>query len=214
MGNIYTPAEIAEILKVKPRTIQEYIRAGKIAAVKIGREYRITESGLNDFLKQLDTDAAKAQQKKATKQKTATPPPADEAAPNTPPSVSLKQDLITIYGIEKEHAAHIAQAIPNEALNAAIWKADGDNVTYAALNKNIIKYLTETNASADLIATIKGYIEAAQTAAENEEIDLWGEPENPLPPISFKSQPLINNTEAAAPAEPQKQKPKPQKTQK
>lgn len=79
MNNIYTPAEIAEILKVKPRTVAEYIRAGKIAAVKVGREYRITENGLNEFIEQLnETAAAAKRQKQAAKNKTVAPTSVNE----------------------------------------------------------------------------------------------------------------------------------------
>lgn len=40
---LYTTKELAEILKYNEETIRVKIRKGKIKAVKIGGEYRITE---------------------------------------------------------------------------------------------------------------------------------------------------------------------------
>lgn len=50
MDNIYTPKEAAAILKVSERTVNEWLRSGKLKASKIGRQWRITETQLNEFL--------------------------------------------------------------------------------------------------------------------------------------------------------------------
>lgn len=50
MHKIYTPQEIADILKVKISTVYEYCRTGKLSASRLGNRYRITESQLQDFL--------------------------------------------------------------------------------------------------------------------------------------------------------------------
>jgi len=47
---VYTVKECAEKLKVTERTILELIRKKKLRAVKVGREYRITESVINGFI--------------------------------------------------------------------------------------------------------------------------------------------------------------------
>lgn len=47
---VYTVEEALEILKVTRRTLYRYIKAGQIKAVRLGREYRITEEALRDFL--------------------------------------------------------------------------------------------------------------------------------------------------------------------
>ena len=47
---VYTTEEVLEILKVTKRTLYNYIKAGQIKAIKLGREYRITEDALKDFL--------------------------------------------------------------------------------------------------------------------------------------------------------------------
>ena len=47
----YTPAEIAEMLRVNIMTIYRYIKAGKIEAHKIGKEFRITKTEYERFLR-------------------------------------------------------------------------------------------------------------------------------------------------------------------
>ena len=47
---VYTTDEALEVLKVTRRTLYRYIKAGQIKAIRIGREYRITEDALKDFL--------------------------------------------------------------------------------------------------------------------------------------------------------------------
>jgi excisionase family DNA binding protein len=45
-----TLPEVAERLKVSRRTIYRWIKSGDLVAYQFGREYRITESALKDFL--------------------------------------------------------------------------------------------------------------------------------------------------------------------
>ncbi|MBQ2350501.1 MAG: helix-turn-helix domain-containing protein [Cytophagales bacterium] len=47
---VYTTEETLKILKVTQRTLYRYIKAGQIKAIKLGREYRITEEALKAFL--------------------------------------------------------------------------------------------------------------------------------------------------------------------
>ena len=47
----YTPEEIAGKFKVNVATVWEWIRKGKLGAVKVGRLYRVSEDQLNDFIK-------------------------------------------------------------------------------------------------------------------------------------------------------------------
>lgn len=53
---LLTINEITEILKVSKLTIYRYIKAGKLPAIKIGRDYRIKQ---NDFNKLLENKRAK-----------------------------------------------------------------------------------------------------------------------------------------------------------
>ena len=45
-----TLPEVAEQLKVSRRTVYRWIKSGDLDAFQFGREYRITESALKDFL--------------------------------------------------------------------------------------------------------------------------------------------------------------------
>jgi len=47
----YTIDELALMLKVTYLTVYRWIRAGKLKAVKAGKQYRISQDMLNKFLK-------------------------------------------------------------------------------------------------------------------------------------------------------------------
>ena len=47
---VYSIREVSAILKVGKRTIYTYIKEGKIKAVKVGKEWRVSEENLRDFL--------------------------------------------------------------------------------------------------------------------------------------------------------------------
>ena len=47
---VFTLEEIMDILKVSRRTIYNYIKADQLKAIKVGREWRVTEKALNAFL--------------------------------------------------------------------------------------------------------------------------------------------------------------------
>lgn len=47
---LYTPEEAADTLRVKVRTVMEWLRQGKLRGVKLGRLWRIKESDLKAFI--------------------------------------------------------------------------------------------------------------------------------------------------------------------
>ena len=47
---IYTIKETAELLQVTTRSIYSYIKEGKLHAVKIGREWRVTQKDIEKLL--------------------------------------------------------------------------------------------------------------------------------------------------------------------
>jgi excisionase family DNA binding protein len=48
---IYTIDEVTQILKLKnTRTVQGWLKAGKMRGFKAGKEWRVTESALNEFI--------------------------------------------------------------------------------------------------------------------------------------------------------------------
>lgn len=49
MDRLYTCAEVAERYGVKKRTVWEWIRTGKLRAVRVGKLYRVYESDLKAF---------------------------------------------------------------------------------------------------------------------------------------------------------------------
>ena len=52
----YTPAEVAENLRVNIMTIYRYIKAGKINAYKLGKDFRIDVKEYERFLKSIETN--------------------------------------------------------------------------------------------------------------------------------------------------------------
>lgn len=66
----YTVEQIAEILSIHPKTIQRYIREGKLFASKIGKSWRVTGHDLSVFIEntkvvttRLDKDPAALEKK-------------------------------------------------------------------------------------------------------------------------------------------------------
>jgi len=51
----YKAEELAEILQVNIMTIYRYIKAKRLKAYKIGREYRIDKKEFNTFLDKIST---------------------------------------------------------------------------------------------------------------------------------------------------------------
>lgn len=51
----YKAEELAEVLQVNIMTIYRYIKAKRIKAYKIGREYRIDNNEFQTFLKKVST---------------------------------------------------------------------------------------------------------------------------------------------------------------
>lgn len=49
-----TPQEVAQRLRVTPQTVRNWIREGKIKAVRVGRPWRIPESELRAILEQAE----------------------------------------------------------------------------------------------------------------------------------------------------------------
>ena len=49
IGRIYTTQEVAELLKVTPRTVQQWIRTGKLPAMRYGRVLRVKAEDLAKF---------------------------------------------------------------------------------------------------------------------------------------------------------------------
>lgn len=51
MENFLTVKEVATLLRMTPDTIKRFIRTGRIEAVKIGRNYRVTKSAVEKAMK-------------------------------------------------------------------------------------------------------------------------------------------------------------------
>ncbi len=47
---LYTLQEVADILKVTRQTIYNYVTAKRLKATKYGKEYRVTDEDLKEFI--------------------------------------------------------------------------------------------------------------------------------------------------------------------
>jgi excisionase family DNA binding protein len=47
---VYDIKELSEMLNISVRTLQRYVREGKLKVSKVGRKYIITEESLKEFL--------------------------------------------------------------------------------------------------------------------------------------------------------------------
>jgi excisionase family DNA binding protein len=48
--NLLTPEQVAEILQIHILTVYHYIRRGKLAAIRLGRSYRIVPEDLDKLI--------------------------------------------------------------------------------------------------------------------------------------------------------------------
>ena len=87
----YTVEQISELLQMHPKTVQRYIREGRLRAVKVGKGWRVSGHDLSVF-----TESA---------------PPAPECAP-----VSIVSCVADVYAAEREDAIRIANTL-TAALN-------------------------------------------------------------------------------------------------
>jgi excisionase family DNA binding protein len=55
----YTTSELADFLKLKPRTIQRWIDEGQLKAYQFGRKYRIRGEDFDQFLETYKAKRAK-----------------------------------------------------------------------------------------------------------------------------------------------------------
>jgi excisionase family DNA binding protein len=47
----YTTEEIADLLKISAKTVREMIKSKRLQAVRVGKEYRITEEQIRQYIK-------------------------------------------------------------------------------------------------------------------------------------------------------------------
>ena len=52
MDEYYSPKEIATLLKVNVITVRRWIDKGKLLAIKLDKDFRITKKDLDNFLEQ------------------------------------------------------------------------------------------------------------------------------------------------------------------
>ncbi|MDH4168155.1 MAG: helix-turn-helix domain-containing protein [Acidimicrobiia bacterium] len=56
-GSFLTAAEVAALMRVSTMTVYRLIKAGDLAAVRVGRSYRISEGDVDQYLASRYTEA-------------------------------------------------------------------------------------------------------------------------------------------------------------
>src|SRR5919106_387777 len=84
-GELFSAAEVADILDIHPRTVNEYVRDGKLKAIQVGGGWKISERALRAFVRELTTDHAQQQY-------LAGGGPVTAGAPATPPAPAPTKD--------------------------------------------------------------------------------------------------------------------------
>ncbi|NLK88301.1 MAG: helix-turn-helix domain-containing protein [Clostridiaceae bacterium] len=139
----YTVEQISEILNIHPKTIQRYIREGRLPAVKIGKSWRITGHDLSVFIE--GEGSMGSASKKRTTQSTIASSVVDI-------NVNRKQDAIRIMNTltaslntkppEYGRSSMQTQYIERENMvRVTLW---GD-VRFMAIMMDTIAALTEQN---------------------------------------------------------------------
>lgn len=56
LDRLLTPEEAADILVVSPNTVRHWLRTGTLKGIKVGLQWRIRKSDLEEFIKGDDED--------------------------------------------------------------------------------------------------------------------------------------------------------------
>lgn len=51
----YTTEEVADLLKVHPKTVREMIKSKRLQAIRVGQEYRITDEQIRQYIEENKT---------------------------------------------------------------------------------------------------------------------------------------------------------------
>lgn len=54
---IFTIKEISDLLRVSPQTVLREIKAGALAAIKVGKRYKVEDSDLENYKEKRKTNA-------------------------------------------------------------------------------------------------------------------------------------------------------------
>lgn len=63
MEKYYTVEQVSKLLSLHPKTVQRYIREGKLQANKIGKSWRISGHDLSNFAEETDKNAFSSEKK-------------------------------------------------------------------------------------------------------------------------------------------------------
>ena len=124
----YTVQQIAQLLDLHEKTIQRYIREGKIKAQKVGKSWRVTKENLDEFtgmVQEEGDEAVKAAKNKGTEQRVIVSAVVDVDECNKEEAIRISNTLTAVlnsrnfdFGNSTMHTQYIEQ---EEKLRLMLW---------------------------------------------------------------------------------------------
>src|SRR6056297_521017 len=124
----YTVQQIAQLLDLHEKTIQRYIREGKIKAQKMGKSWRVTKENLDEFTgiaEDEDDESGKATKNKRTEQRVMVSAVVDVDECNKEEAIRISNTLTAVlnsrnidFGNSTMHTQYIEQ---EEKLRLMLW---------------------------------------------------------------------------------------------
>jgi excisionase family DNA binding protein len=112
----YNVEQVAKMLSIHPKTIQRYIREGKLTATKIGKSWRVSEHDLNRFAKKANADSNEFEAVDEARERTKASSVVDILVNNKDEAIRIINTLTAVmnmkpaeYGQASMHAQFIEQ---------------------------------------------------------------------------------------------------------
>ena len=141
MQEVYTLQEVAEKMKVSVQSITKIVKSGKMKSVLVGRQYRITETFLNEYLNGIYGDTPVNQTRAVRKiepvleEVTTEPAAENELGIDLFPNVQPVKPIEIILKLRAEGSTY--QDIAEYLNSLGIKTAKGKEWTKASIDNNI-----------------------------------------------------------------------------
>jgi excisionase family DNA binding protein len=148
-GKYYTVEQISEMLKMHPKTIQRYIREGKLSAVKIGKSWRISGHDLSVFMESEAGQAAFSVQTgdKAAKPRAVASSVVDISVGGKDEAIHLMNALTAAMNSKPPDCGrtslHMQYIEPEQSIRATLWGSVAVVATILAAIESLIERAEE-----------------------------------------------------------------------
>jgi len=144
-NSFYTVEQISDMLNIHPKTIQRYIREGKLCATKIGKSWRVTGHDLSVFTESAETSNTSKKSDKNNEGKLTVSSVIDIDVAGTEEAIRIINALTAAlnakppeYGRSSMHTQYIEA---ENTVRVTLW----GNVRFMAAMMETVAVLTENN---------------------------------------------------------------------